>query len=185
MKKIVVSLMTAFALMGSAPVFAQAPAPALDPAAVAAAREMFDAMNYRETMKGVMQQMVQGMGKAMHDGAAAGINNDPKTTPEQKKAALAKMEAELPAAMNQVRTVMSDPGLVDEIVSATVPVYARTFNADELKQIAAFYRSPVGAKVLATMPQLMGEGMQVGQQIMMRRLQPLLQKMQQEHAAGK
>ena len=180
MKKIVASLIAAFALMGGAPVFAQEQA--LDPAAVAAANDLFDAMHYREMMGSMIPQLVQGMAKAMHDGAEARIKNDSKATPEQKKAALAKMEAELPAAMNQVRTVLADPGLVDEMMAATVPMYARTFSADELKQLAVFYRSPVGVKVLTTMPQLMGEGMKVGQQIMMRRLQPMLEQAQ---AAGK
>ena len=79
MKKIAVSLIAAFALLGAVPAFADAQAP--DPAAVAAAREMFDAMKYREMMQSMMPQLGQGMSKAMHDGAAAAIKNDPKARP--------------------------------------------------------------------------------------------------------
>jgi hypothetical protein len=183
MKKIAASLIAAFALLGAAPAFAQAQSP--DPAALAAAREMFDAMNYRKTTDAMMGQFVQGLGKALHDGAEASIMANPKTTPEQKKVAQAKMEAELPAMIDRVRALVSDPTLTEEIETATVALYARTFSADELNQIAAFYRTPVGAKTLAVMPQLMGEGMQIGQQVIARHLQPVMQKMQQEQAAGK
>ncbi|TFW18879.1 DUF2059 domain-containing protein [Duganella callida] len=178
MKKIVASLFTAVALVCAAPAMAQQAQP--DPAAVAAAKDLFDSMNYRAVMHGMMQQMAQGLAGSMRAGATAAINNNAKLSAEEKQKALAKMEADLPAAVNTMQTVMNDPGMIDEIIDQTVPIYARNFSADELKQIAAFYRTPVGQKMLANMPKLMGEGMQVGQQIVARRLGPMLQKAQQE-----
>jgi hypothetical protein len=181
MKKIVASVVTSLVLMAAAPVFAQS-APAADPAATAAAQEMFDAMNYRTLMGGMMRQMGQGIGTSMRAGAEASINNNSKLDPEQKKQALAKMETELPAAISALQELMNDPTVVDEILAETVPLYARTYTADELKQITAFYRTPVGAKMLATTPKLMGEGMQIGQQVFVRRVGPLMQKLQAQQA---
>ena len=178
MKKIVISIVAAFTLAGAAPAFAQA-----DAASTAAARELFDAMNYRALMTGVMQQMTQGIGQSMRAGAEAGINNNPKLTAEQKQQALAKMEAELPAVVNTLQSAMNDPAMVEEIITESVPLYARTYSADELKQIAAFYRTPVGAKMLATMPKLTGEAMQIGQQIAARRIGPVMQKLQEQQTA--
>jgi hypothetical protein len=178
MKKIVASVVTAFALVGAAPAFAQA-----DAASTAAARELFDAMNYRSLMTGVMQQMSQGIGQSMRAGAEAAINANPKLTPEQKQQELAKMRAELPAAVSALQGVMNDPAMIDEILAETVPLYARTFTADELKQIAAFYRTPIGTKMLSTMPKLTGEAMQIGQQIAMRRIGPVMQKLQEKQTA--
>lgn len=186
MKKIVAAAVTAFALTGAASSHAQAPAPAsapaaaIDPAALAASRELFEAMNHRVMMTGMMQQMSQGIAQSMRAGAEAGINNNPKISAEQKKKALAKMEAELPGVVSAMQGVMNDPGLIDEILAETVPIYARTFSADELKQLTAFYRSPIGAKMLASMPQLMAQGMQVGQQVVTRRIGPLMQKLQEQ-----
>jgi len=185
MKKIVAAVLTAFALTGAAPSFAQtaAPAPAaaaIDPATLAASQELFEAMNHRAMMTGMMKQMSQGIAQSMRAGAEAGINNNPKLNAEQKKQALAKMEAELPAFITAMQGVMNDPVMIDEILAETVPIYARTFSADELKQMTAFYRTPVGAKMLASTPQLMAQGMQVGQQVVSRRIGPLMQKMQQE-----
>ena len=179
--------MAAFALMGAAPVFAQvqAQAQAPDPAATAAANELFEAMHYRTMMASMTQQMTQGMEQTMRASAEAVIKNNAKLTPEQKKAALAKMEAELPGAVARMRSIMNDAGLVDEMMAELVPFYARTYSADELKQITAFYRSPVGAKMMATMPQLMQTAMQVAQKVMLKRVQPMVEQMQQAQQAGK
>jgi len=177
MKKIIASICATLILVGAAPAYAQS-APVPDPAALAAAKDLFEAMNYRTLMAGTMRQMGQGIGASMRAGAEASIKNNPKINDEQKKQALAKMEAELPATINALQELMNDQTLIDEILAETVPLYARTYTAAELKQIAAFYRTPVGAKMLATTPKLMGEGMQIGQQVFARRVGPLMQKLQ-------
>jgi uncharacterized protein len=42
-------------------------------------------------------------------------------------------------------------------------VYARNFTADELRQVTAFYRTPVGQKMLEKLPAITQESMTVGQ----------------------
>ncbi len=49
--------------------------------------------------------------------------------------------------------------LVDQMAS----VYARNFTPDEMRQLVAFYRSPLGQKFLEKMPTVMQESMLVGQ----------------------
>jgi hypothetical protein len=176
MKKILASLMVSLALAAApAAVYAQA-----DAASTAAAKELFDSMNYRAVMVGAMQQMSQGLAASLRGGAEAAIQNNNQMSADDKQKALAKLETELPGVVKAMQDVMNDPGLVDDILAETVPIYARHFSADELKQITAFYRTPVGGKMLKLMPQLMGEGMQIGQQIVQRRVGPMLQKMQQQ-----
>ena len=180
------AIVASFALIGS-PVHAQAPAPAaapaaaVDPASLAASRELFEAMNYRATMTGMLQQMSQGIAQSIRASYEASIHNNPKLSAEQKKDALAKMENDLLRVVGAVQGAMNDPGMMDEILAETIPLYARTFSADELKQIAAFYRTPVGARMLAAIPQLTGQGMQIGQQIVTRRLGPVMRKLDQEN----
>ncbi len=178
MKQFVACLAATLALtLAGAPVavFAQN----ADAASTAAAKELFDSMNYRAVLTNMMQQMGQSMAASMRTAAEAAINNNPKLSAQDKQAALIKMDAELPGALKAMQSMLGDPSLVDDILNETVPIYARNFSADELKQVTAFYRSPVGAKMLAKMPQLMGEGMQVGQQIVARRIGPLMQQLQQ------
>jgi hypothetical protein len=42
-------------------------------------------------------------------------------------------------------------------------IYARNFTADELRQLTAFYRGPIGQKFLEKMPQIAQESMAMGQ----------------------
>lgn len=44
-----------------------------------------------------------------------------------------------------------------ELMAATPAIYARHYTAQELRQLVAFYRSPVGRKSLAVMPAIIGD----------------------------
>lgn len=46
-----------------------------------------------------------------------------------------------------------------------VRLYAETFTEPELRQMIAFYKTPVGQKALQKMPELMQKGVAIGQQL--------------------
>ena len=177
MKKILVAVSVALAF--AAPVSAQttAPAPAADPAAVNAAHRLFESMNYRTVAQGMLNQMTQSLPAAMRQGAAAAIENNRKLSAQQKAEALAKVDRELPQAVAAIQDIFSDPATIDEMLRETEQLYARHFTAAELDQIAAFYRTPVGAKMLASMPQVMAESMQIGQRVVMPRVAAQMEKL--------
>jgi hypothetical protein len=183
MKKILLAF--AVSLAFAAPVsFAQnaaaaSQAAAVDPAALAATGELFEAMNYRAVAQGTLDQMRRTMPAMMSQGAAAAIDNNPKLDAAEKKKAHEKLSKELPQAAALFDGVFGDPSLVDEMLRASAQIYARHFTVDELHQIAAFYKTPVGTKMLATMPQLMAESMQAGQQVVMPRVVAIMQKLEQ------
>lgn len=52
-----------------------------------------------------------------------------------------------------------------EFVAAIAAVYATHFTVDELRQLSAFYRGPVGQKFLQVMPKVMQDSMSMGQKI--------------------
>lgn len=168
----------AFAQKVAAPVPAAPPAAAANPAALAAANDMLTAMNYRAVAQGMFAQMRHNMPIMMRQGAMNSITNNSKMSDAQKKDALDKMEKQLPAAVTAVDGVFNDPALLDTMLRETANLYARHFTADELRQITAFYKTPVGVKMLASMPQLMTESMQMGQRIVMPRIQAVMQKAQ-------
>lgn len=60
----------------------------------------------------------------------------------------------------------------DKIIDNLVPVYAKHFTAQELKELIAFYKSPVGAKNLALTPKLMTEVMEASVRYFERNIQP-------------
>jgi len=187
MKKFLAAFAAIIALGGLAPAHAAAPAAppaaaAVDPQVGAAVRAMFEAMKYRELMQATFAQMEVSLPQNMRTGAIAAINNDPTLDAKAKQAKLAEMEKELPKIAAAIHQVFTDPGLMEEMLDAMVPLYANTYTLEEVRQMNAFYQSPVGRKMLATTPKLMGEGMAISNQIMMPRLNQLMQSLTQNGA---
>lgn len=176
MKKIVVSLLAGFAFAHGAFAADAAPAPAPDAASASAVRELLDAMNYRTLWKASMDQMTKAMPGMMRQQAEAALNADTRLTDAQRKERIAKVEAEMPKFAAVMGSVMSDPGLMVEMEGEMITLYTRYFTADELKQIAAYYRTPLGAKSLQLMPQVMTESMAIGQRVTMPRIQKAMEQ---------
>lgn len=60
-----------------------------------------------------------------------------------------------------IRKVYANNPLDKEMVR----LYADTFTEPELRQMIAFYKTPVGQKAMQKMPELMQKGMAIGQQL--------------------
>ena len=52
---------------------------------------------------------------------------------------------------------------VDALNKMLIPIYDKYYTELEIKQLIAFYQTPLGNKVITTMPQIMQESMQAGQ----------------------
>jgi uncharacterized protein len=63
------------------------------------------------------------------------------------------------------------------MVDAMVPVYQHHLTKSDLESVIAFYRSPAGQKILKEQPAMMAEGMQAGQEIMLKRLPAILDRL--------
>ena len=179
MKKFLAAFATVIALSGAAPACA---APAVDPQVSAAVRSMFESMKYRELMRATFAQMEANLPQNMRAGATAAINNDPKLDAKAKQAKLAELEKTIPKIGAALHTLFNDPALMEELLDAMVPLYASTYTLEEVRQMNAFYQSPVGQKMLATTPKLMGESMALSNQIMGPRINKLMQKLAQDGA---
>ncbi len=114
-----------------------------------------------------MEQLTEGMKKGMKAGAEAGFKTKiPAASPEQ----LAKLDS-------IAETVFKDFP-IDEMIDAMVPIYQKHLTKSDLEEIVAFYSSPVGQKLLKEQPAMMAEGMQAGQDIMLRKLPDLQERLQ-------
>lgn len=51
----------------------------------------------------------------------------------------------------------------EDITNMIIPIYDKYYTETDIDQIIIFYNSPVGKKMIATMPQVMQESMAVGQ----------------------
>lgn len=170
MKKIVVALIASLALAQGA--FAAEPAPAN----AAAVRELLDAMNYRTMWKASMEQMSKTLPGIMRQQIEATIQADTTLTEAQRKEKLQQLQAQLPKMTEILNSVFTDPGLMTDMEAEMIALYSRHFTADELKQIAAYYRTPVGMKSMQLMPQVMAESMAIGQRVTMPRIQKAMEQ---------
>ncbi|QJD98843.1 DUF2059 domain-containing protein [Massilia forsythiae] len=172
MKKQLAAVAVIFA-MSSTPSFAQS-APVANPAVEQATRQMFDAMKIRDTMILAMKQAVAAMPAQMRGGIAGAIQADANMSAAQKKEATERLDKELPAMTVRLQAIFNDPGLVDDMLKEMVPLYAQTYTVDEIHQLTAFYTSPLGQKMMANMPKLMAQSMEMSSRVMMPRIQKLM-----------
>lgn len=155
---------------------AQAPAK-IDPATVQAVNELLVSMKYDEVLKSSIKVMADQMPANMLAGATAAINGNAKLTDEQKRKELDKVTREMPKIAAAMNELMNDPSVIEEMIVEMGPLYARHFTLDEIRQLAAFYRSPLGTKILTTMPAVLNESMALGQKVMIPRVERLVQQL--------
>lgn len=174
MKKIFLALFACLALAQGA--LAADPAPA----SAAAVRELLDAMNYRVTWKASMEQMARTMPNIMRQQTEAALRADASLTDAQRRERLQRMDEEMPKITAALNQVFNDPALLADIETEMIALYSRHFTAEELKQIAAYYRTPVGTKSMKLMPQVMAESMAIGQRITLPRIQKAMEQFQKK-----
>ncbi|MCG2585592.1 DUF2059 domain-containing protein [Massilia sp. TS11] len=168
MKRFALALSTAGALLLALPAWSQTAAP--DPAALEAARKMFEVARMRNTMLAISQQLSAQLPLLTQQVTARMIEQNKELSPEKKKELLERAAKSAPVQGRSMQGLFEDPAVFDEMLAASVAVYARHFSVDELNQIGAFYASPAGAKLLSEGPKMMPEMMGAIQTLMLPRL---------------
>jgi hypothetical protein len=129
------------ALMSSRPAAAQSPA--ASPEALAAASELVTASRAADQLKTLLPLFMQQLKPAIVQGRPPEVARD--------------FDLLMPALVESM-TARSEA-----FASAIAGIYARTFTTDELQQLTAFYRGPIGQKFLDKMPVIAQESMAMGQ----------------------
>jgi hypothetical protein len=184
MKRLSVAVLLALILAASFSAYAQTattglspePAAPVNPAALAAAKELVSVLKMRELMVATMSQASKNIPQSMSQSITARVNANTKLTDDQKKAEIAIASAQIPKMSAALQEFFADPKMIDEMMETVAPLYARHFTAEEIGQLAVFYKSPAGAKSLRVLPQLMNESMQLSQAIVMPRLSKLMEQ---------
>ena len=160
-----------------APAPAVAPAPvAVTPDARAAIKELLEITKTRENMGKAFQAMGQNLPPQMAQAMNVSIENNPALSPEQKQKVRANMNQPFENTVKEALTIINDPKVADETVERMYPIYAKYYTPDEIRQITAFYKTPVGAKSLNLTPQIIGESMQAGFSIFQPRVNAVMDK---------
>lgn len=141
-----------------APAAPPAPTAAVDPARLAAAGRLLEAMHIDRQYDSMFSQLIPVMSVQLF-----GILKDNTTVPAALRSELAKPDRQAEAqryfAEESLRGFKAN---YPAMKAATAREYAAIFTTDEIAQLSAFYASPVGQKALATMPQLQAKLMPIG-----------------------
>jgi hypothetical protein len=135
------TIAAAFFAIGPARAQTDAPPPADN---LAAARDLVQVLKPTDQFKAVLPVLFQNFKAAVVQGR-----------PEVEK----QYDAMIPMFYQSAEQHLSE--LTDTITA----IYARNFTADELHQLATFYRSPAGQKLLQKQPDIARESLAAGQQL--------------------
>jgi uncharacterized protein len=108
-----------------------------------AAAEMLDLVSGQETMKASFNSVITPMLESLKKNGTSD-----QALADIKRAFSEWMDQEI---------------LWDELRPQMVELYVAQFSEPELRELTAFYRSPVGQKALKSLPGLLAEGARIGQ----------------------
>jgi hypothetical protein len=141
---------TAIAILAAAgPAGAQSPSPE----AMAAARDLIAVSRAADQFKTILPLIAQ-----------------------QLKPAIVQGRPEVERDYDKIMPVMTDLALkhIDSVIDDMAGIYASNFSAEEMRQVTAFYRTPVGQTFLNKVPVILEQSMALGQKF----AQTLLQEFQ-------
>ena len=120
-----------------------APAQTPSPEAMAAARELVTTLKISDQYKALLPVILLGL-----------------------KPAITQDRPEIERDYNAMAPAISDTytPYYNAMVDSIATVYANAFSLDELRQIEAFYRQPVGQKLLEKSPAILQQSVQIGQE---------------------
>jgi hypothetical protein len=167
MKKIFTALLAGAAFIATM-ACAQNAGP-VDPQTLAAAKELQEAMRYRELLVASAAEMAKSMPQQIRATLAAGMASRGLTEQQQARA-LALVDGFLPEAVAAAQGVFDDPALIDQMAAENALIYARYYTAAELRQLAAFQRTPLGQKSFTIGPKLAFESQAISNRILMPRV---------------
>lgn len=164
-------------LLATAPAGAQQPISVEQRAALA---ELAEAMNMRKTLQDTLKLLQQSMPAQLKQQIESMLAADPRLKPAQRAQLQAKLDEELPAMVARLQRFYDDPALISDLLDAILPIYASYFSADEIRQLGAFYRTPLGTKMIEALPRISNDSMRLSMQIMAPRLGKLTSDMMED-----
>jgi len=123
----------------------------VDPKNLAIAKELIQSFDMNSLMQGVFGAITRTLMPMI-------LRDNPNQLQQVQKIAMEAVQKSFMAHM-------------DELANNKAIIYAQMYSYDELVQLKAFYQSPVGQKMLKTMPEMMQKSMILDKDIMLKAIQ--------------
>jgi uncharacterized protein len=155
-KLVLVPILAALAVVGLLHAAVAQDATGVDPARVAAAKELMNETGVTKQMDSMVAVMGEGFRKGARDAGGGAVAD--------------QMGDEFDVRMKRLLSYR------DAMVEEFAIVYAQRFTVDELKAVTEFYKSPTGQKFIQASPELMQAGAAIGIKYSQKVLQPTTDK---------
>lgn len=152
------------------------------PAEDAAVKELLEAINFKQTMSQMMGAMGAQMPQMMDQMLDGATKNSKLSDVERAEVRKSSKEAQS-KAYSEMTAMFQEPEFLQAIEGIMGRAYAKNFSVDEIKGITAFYKSPAGAKLLATQPQIMQQTMPEMMSLIAPRMNAIIEKTTKELVA--
>lgn len=76
---------------------------------------------------------------------------------------LAGLKAQYPQVPQKAWDTFQEEFKADNLLNQLIPIYSKYYSNEEIKQIIAFYQTPIGQKTIAVLPQITQESIIIGQ----------------------
>jgi hypothetical protein len=137
------------------------------PASKEDVQKYLDLMHSRDTMTKMWEAMSKQIRQMTHEEYLKHKDKLPSDFEVQENRKLDEMIKAMP---------------FEELEQAVVPVYQKHLTKADVDALIAFYSSPTGQKLITEMPAIVAESMQAAYPIMQKRMNAMIEHMQQEIA---
>jgi len=156
----------------------------VSPEKVALIKELLRLTGSEENTHKIFDSMVE-LQKAESERTLKSMIEDDKSMSAADKAEAKKMFVEtFDRMMAKLERFFAEIKVVGLIEEASVRLYSKHFTEADLRELVAFYRSPVGKKVVETTPEFMLESMKVVSDTIVPKLDVFIKKITEEEFAS-
>jgi hypothetical protein len=174
-KTIRVGLVTALMLFGCV-AGAHAQEENITPEKRALIKELFEVTGLTQNVSSMMDMMLGQNEQDLSNMLAQTSSRNQTLTPEERAALEQKIRESTVRAGEKLREALQRLNYLQVVEDTTASIFDKHFNESELKEWIAFYKSPVGKKMVELMPVMMSESMVKINESLLPRLQVEINK---------
>lgn len=134
-------------------------------------KELFEATGVTKNIDAVLDAITAQQEKDLPRNIAQSVARDTNLTPKEQAALEEKLKQSSVRVNQRMREVFQRISYLQVILDIAAPIFDKHFTETELKDLIAFYQSPVGKKSIELMPVMMTEMMAKMSEVLLPRIQ--------------
>jgi hypothetical protein len=175
-KTIKAGLLTVLMLVGAASGAYAQEQQTITPEKRALIKELFEVTGLTQTVNSMMNMMIEQSEQELPSILSQSNSSNKNMTPEERAAREQKARETTARVNRKFREALQRLNYMQAIEDDTASIFDKHFTESELKEWIAFYKSPIGKKMVQLMPVMMSESMEKINKNLLPRLQQEITK---------